>query len=216
MYNNGGGNPNHDEQGRFTSAGNQSSGKLNDKGKNPFRKKQKYALPGFGGMEDAWDGLMNAAQNVVDNRKSQPTPETPEDKVRAMGFDDENDKETQKWINAGYSERMADLPTTVTIADNDDYYDYSDDTIDVEADDIIEFFNNNGANLTSEDIENIKDNGVIPYRLYKDYYDEEFFIDFVRKKHSSEIDDRMEAIEDNKKYSSNPYGFLGLSEKDFH
>ena len=72
--NNGGGNPNHDELGRFTSGSNKAGG-----AKKELSRKNDPLMDLFG-------GLMDTANNLY--------KKTPEDKVRDMGFVDSNNDDS--------------------------------------------------------------------------------------------------------------------------
>lgn len=144
------GNPYHDKSGKFTSKGNAGH-------KDPL-------MSLFGGLRES----METAHKKEDDAIS---------KIKKMGFEpkkeEEIDEETQRWLDAGYSERMHEYPTKVYVDEFDNY------GVDVFDEDIIEYLSDD-VELTEEEKDDIIYNKVIPYRFVEDgYFDDEMFKSWI-------------------------------------
>lgn len=83
------GNPNHDEEGKFTTSNNNQGRRLDDPAHNPFKKKGQgpFADPD-NEMENAWADLFGLGQKIIDDRKKEmhKNDNSIEDKLGKMGF----------------------------------------------------------------------------------------------------------------------------------
>lgn len=134
-----------------------------------------------------------------------------EQKIKDMGFapKEEVDKETERWLKAGFDEKMYEPPLSVSISDDvERVLDDDDYKIGVEPEDLVDFLSER-VDLSEEDKEVILYNSVIPSRIAEDNFDEEEFVEWVRDKNPEKIKEIEKQIgEDLRESGRNPFRFF--------
>lgn len=157
------GNPYHDEEGKFTSAGNEGA-VAEKKGSDPLmnlfgslgksmrdsetEEKEAMKLFGFGGKEEA--------KNATDKNNKLEEKEA----SKYLGVDVSDNK--ARSLKAGYDEEVVDAPDTLQVMEGD--FEHKKE-VDVTKDDLINFLKYHKIDFSPEDEQLIRDNGVIPSRL---------------------------------------------------
>lgn len=186
------GNPYHDEEGKFTSSDNNSE--------------EQEAMKLFG---------LQTGSRVIEKKDPRELEEQAEMERRVdSDFDNFFDPDVGM-DKDGYKEKMSELPSGGIPAEEPDdehdrdYYLFNDYTIDYDTNDVVNYFKSKGVELSDEDIYNIGD-GVVPTRIFEDYFDQDEFEDFVRKNHRDSASEVSQNIKENKEFTKDPDAFYGL------